>query len=420
MANYLKRYAEAEIERALASSGAVLIAGPKFCGKTTTAMQFAKSAISLNTAASIGLAKMEPGNMLQGDVPRVIDEWQTVPDIWNEVRAKVDQVGKFGQFILTGSSTPADKTQIHHSGAGRITTVKMLPMSLSESQDSKKTVSLTELFTNQNAKVFDMNEGHQLSDTAFFVCRGGWPLSLNSNRKVALDVTKNYYKGLFNFEYSENEKFRNKKPEILQMVLRSYARNISTEASIQTIIADVTASNRRTMSANTFEDYMDALRDLFIIEDIEAWNPNLRSKTVVRTTPTRHFVDPSIACAALKISPAMLMRDLNSFGLLFEDMVVRDLKAYVSTLGGSVMHYRDSRGLECDAVVVLDDGRWALVEVKLGGDDLVNEGASHLLKMQRDIAEGNGPEFMMVVTATGPAYRRPDGVLVVPLNCLTE
>ncbi|MCQ2374282.1 MAG: DUF4143 domain-containing protein [Salinivirgaceae bacterium] len=419
MANYLKRYAEAEIERALASSGAVLIAGPKFCGKTTTAMQFAKSAISLNTAATIGLAKMEPGNMLQGDVPRVIDEWQTVPDIWNEVRAKVDQVGKFGQFILTGSSTPADKTQIHHSGAGRITTVKMLPMSLSESQDSKKTVSLTELFTNQNAKVFDMNEGHQLSDSAFFVCRGGWPLSLNSNRKVALDVTKNYYKGLFNFEYSENEKFRNKKPEILQMVLRSYARNISTEASIQTIIADVTASNRRTMSANTFEDYMDALRDLFIIEDIEAWNPNLRSKTVVRTTPTRHFVDPSIACAALKISPAMLMRDLNSFGLLFEDMVVRDLKAYVSTLGGSVMHYRDSRGLECDAVVVLDDGRWALVEVKLGGDDLVNEGAAHLLKMQRDIAEGNGPEFMMVITATGPAYRRPDGVLVVPLNCLT-
>ncbi len=419
MANYLKRYAEAEIERALASSGAVLIAGPKFCGKTTTAMQFAKSAISLNTAASIGLAKMEPGNMLQGDAPRVIDEWQTVPDIWNEVRAKVDQVGKFGQFILTGSSTPADKTQIHHSGAGRITTVKMLPMSLSESQDSKKTVSLTELFTNQNAKVFDMNEGHQLSDTAFFVCRGGWPLSLNSNRKVALDVTKNYYKGLFNFEYSENEKFRNKKPELLQMVLRSYARNISTEASIQTIIADVTASNRRTMSANTFEDYMDALRDLFIIEDIEAWNPNLRSKTVVRTTPTRHFVDPSIACAALKISPAMLMRDLNSFGLLFEDMVVRDLKAYVSTLGGSVMHYRDSRGLECDAVVVLDDGRWALVEVKLGGDDLVNEGAAHLLKMQRDIAEGNGPEFMMVITATGPAYRRPDGVLVVPLNCLT-
>lgn len=419
MANYLKRYAEAEIERALASSGAVLIAGPKFCGKTTTAMQFAKSAISLNTAATIGLAKMEPGNMLQGDAPRVIDEWQTVPDIWNEVRAKVDQVGKFGQFILTGSSTPADKTQIHHSGAGRITTVKMLPMSLSESQDSKKTVSLTELFTNQNAKVFDMNEGHQLSDTAFFVCRGGWPLSLNSNRKVALDVTKNYYKGLFNFEYSENEKFRNKKPELLQMVLRSYARNISTEASIQTIIADVTASNRRTMSANTFEDYMDALRDLFIIEDIEAWNPNLRSKTVVRTTPTRHFVDPSIACAALKISPAMLMRDLNSFGLLFEDMVVRDLKAYVSTLGGSVMHYRDSRGLECDAVVVLDDGRWALVEVKLGGDDLVNEGAAHLLKMQRDIAEGNGPEFMMVITATGPAYRRPDGVLVVPLNCLT-
>lgn len=416
---YLKRYVESEIERRMKSAGVIVVSGPKFCGKTTTATLFAKSVIKLNTTQAIDLARMEPHNTLIGEQPRLVDEWQTVPDIWNEAKAWIDENPKFGQFILTGSSTPADKTKIHHSGAGRIVSIMMRPMSLFESLDSKGTVSLGGLFDNPGMPIYDLNEDHQIADTAFLLCRGGWPLSLQDDRRVALDVTRNYYEGLFNFENSENDKFRNKNPEILRMLLRSYARNISTEASAQTMIADIIASqNRSTMDSRTFGDYMDALKDLYILEDIDAWNPNLRSKTVVRTTATRHFVDTSIACCALGITPHSLMRDLNSFGMFFEDMAVRDLKIYSAALNGKIMHYRDSRGLECDAVIHLNDGRWALVEMKLGGERLIKEGVANLLRLKNDLALSGGPEFMMILTATGPAYRRPDGIYVAPLNCL--
>lgn len=416
---YLKRYVESEIERRMKSAGVIVVSGPKFCGKTTTATLFAKSVIKLNTTQAIDLARMEPHNTLIGEQPRLVDEWQTVPDIWNEAKAWIDENPKFGQFILTGSSTPADKTKIHHSGAGRIVSIMMRPMSLFESLDSKGTVSLGALFDNPGMPIYDLNEDHQIADTAFLLCRGGWPLSLQDDRRVALDVTRNYYEGLFNFENSENDKFRNKNPEILRMLLRSYARNISTEASAQTMIADIIASqNRSTMDSRTFDDYMDALKDLYILEDIDAWNPNLRSKTVVRTTATRHFVDTSIACCALGITPHSLMRDLNSFGMFFEDMAVRDLKIYSAALDGKIMHYRDSRGLECDAVIHLNDGRWALVEMKLGGERLIKEGVANLLRLKNDLALSGGPEFMMILTATGPAYRRPDGIYVAPLNCL--
>lgn len=416
---YLKRYVESEIERRMKSAGVIVVSGPKFCGKTTTATLFAKSVIKLNTTQAIDLARMEPHNTLIGEQPRLVDEWQTVPDIWNEAKAWIDENPKFGQFILTGSSTPADKTKIHHSGAGRIVSIMMRPMSLFESLDSKGTVSLGGLFDNPGMPIYDLNEDHQIADTAFLLCRGGWPLSLQGDRRVALDVTRNYYEGLFNFENSENDKFRNKNPEILRMLLRSYARNISTEASAQTMIADIIASqNRSTMDSRTFDDYMDALKDLYILEDIDAWNPNLRSKTVVRTTATRHFVDTSIACCALGITPHSLMRDLNSFGMFFEDMAVRDLKIYSAALDGKIMHYRDSRGLECDAVIHLNDGRWALVEMKLGGERLIKEGVANLLRLKNDLALSGGPEFMMILTATGPAYRRPDGIYVAPLNCL--
>lgn len=416
---YLKRYVESEIERRMKSAGVIVVSGPKFCGKTTTATLFAKSVIKLNTTQAIDLARMEPHNTLIGEQPRLVDEWQTVPDIWNEAKAWIDENPKFGQFILTGSSTPADKTKIHHSGAGRIVSIMMRPMSLFESLDSKGTVSLGGLFDNPGMPIYDLNEDHQIADTAFLLCRGGWPLSLQDDRQVAMDVTQNYYDGLFNFENSENDKFRNKKPEILRMLLRSYARNISTEASAQTMIADIIASqNRSTMDSRTFDDYMDALKDLYILEDIDAWNPNLRSKTVVRTTATRHFVDTSIACCALGITPHSLMRDLNSFGMFFEDMAVRDLKIYSAALDGKIMHYRDSRGLECDAVIHLNDGRWALVEMKLGGERLIKEGVANLLRLKNDLALSGGPEFMMILTATGPAYRRPDGIYVAPLNCL--
>lgn len=419
MGRYLKRIVESQIERKMKSSGAVLIAGPKFCGKTTTATQFAKSIKKLSTESAIALARMEPRATLDGEKPRLIDEWQAVPQIWDEVRNYIDEYSGFGQFILTGSSTPEDKTQIHHSGAGRITPIKMRPMSLYESLESNGMVSIRRLFENNDVNVFYENTAHNLRKTAFLLCRGGWPQSIIEDEEVALDITANYYEGLFNFENSDNEKFRNKKPEILKMLLRSYARNISTEASVSTIIQDIIQTNsRNTFDVKTYDDYMDALKDLFIIEDILAWNPNIRSKAAIRSTPTRHFVDTSIACAALGISPDDLMGDMGSFGLFFEDMAVRDLTIYSSCLKGEVRHYRDSNGLECDAIIHLPDGTWAAVEVKLGGDKLINEGIANLNKLTSLVSKE--PAFMMIITATGPAYRRPDGIYVVPINCLKD
>lgn len=418
MKQYYDRFIEKTIEKKLKSSGAVVIEGPKFCGKTTTALRYGKSEIRLNTVQSIELAKLEPKNVLNGQTPRVIDEWQTVPEIWNEVKAWIDENSTFGQFVMTGSSTPADKSKIYHSGAGRITTVRMRPMSLSESKESHDSVSLKEIFENPKMDVFDENKDSSLEKIAFYLCRGGWPLSVLSDNDIALDVTRNYYEGLFNFEYSENEKFRNKKPELMRMITRSYARNISTEAPMKTIQADVISSNSRTLDNKTLDDYIDALNDLFIIEDISAWNPNLRSKAAIRTTPTRHFVDTSIATSVLGITPADLLQDLNTFGLFFEDMAVRDLIVYASCIGAAVKHYRDSSGLECDAIVHFENGKWAAIEIKLGGERLIEEGAKNLEKL-RAVVDNDKLAFRMILTATGPAYRRKDGILVVPINCLT-
>ena len=421
MKKYYKRLIENKIESKLKSSGAVLVAGPKFCGKTTTCMLYQKSFIKLNTQQAIELAKLDPKGVLKGDKPRLIDEWQSVPDIWNQVKDDLDFDYVFGKYILTGSSTSADKTQIHHSGAGRIVPLKMRAMSLYESEESKGIVSLKTLFENPDVEYFDMNEDFSLSDTAYLLCRGGWPLALQDDKDLALEITKNYYDSLFVFENSENEKFRNKKPEVFKMILRSYARNISTEAPNSTIIEDVKATNSRSMDTKTFDEYMDALKDLYIIENISAWNPNIRSKTSIRTTETRHFVDTSIACRSLNVSPEDLLNDLNSFGLFFEDFAIRDLSIYVSVLDGEIRHYRDNTGLECDAVVHLPNGEWAAIEIKLGGEKLINEGASALNKLKNKLAEKSdekAPKFTMILTAFGPLYRRPDGIYVVPINCL--
>lgn len=418
---YFTRLIEKEIDRKLKSSGAVLVAGPKFCGKTTTCMLYQKSFAKLNTKQAIALAKLNPKSVLAGEKPRLIDEWQTVPDIWNQVKEDLDEHYEFGKYILTGSSTPADKADVHHSGAGRIMPVRMRPMTLWESQESKGTVSLEELFSGELDFAPDANADFTLDDVAFLMCRGGWPISVLAGREIALEVTKNYYNSLFLFEDSDNERFRNKKPEVLRMILRSYARHISTESAASTIIEDVKQSNERAMDAKTFDDYMEALRDLFIIDDIAAWNPNIRSKTTIRTSPTRHFVDTSIACRALSIGPDDLKHDLESFGLFFEDFAVRDLSVYAGSLGGEVRHYRDNAGLECDAVVHLEDGRWGAVEIKLGGDKLIDEGASSLRILERKIREKSdekAPSFLMVLTAVGAAYRRKDGIYVVPINTL--
>ena len=418
---YVSRLVEKEIEKKLRTSGAVVVAGPKFCGKTTTCMRYQNSFVKLNTKQSIALAKLDPKSVLVGDNPRLIDEWQTVPDIWNCVKDNLDEEYQFGKFILTGSSTPAEKTDIHHSGAGRITPIKMRPMSLWESGDSNGKVSLLDLFNGGKEFVTDYNDNFNINDVAFLICRGGWPISVLAEKDLAIDVTKNYYNGLFSFEDSDNERFRNKKPEVLRMILRSYARHISTEAAVSTIIDDVKQNNERSMDTKTFAEYMEALQDLYIIDDLQAWNPNIRSKTSIRTTPTRHFVDTSIACRALQIGPEDLTNDLESFGLFFEDFAVRDLSIYTNSLDGEVRHYRDNAGLECDAVIHLEDGRWGAVEIKLGGDKLVEEGAKSLKTLRDKIVEKSdekAPSFLMVLTAVGGAYRREDGVYVVPINLL--
>lgn len=418
---YYERLIEKEIERKLKSSGAVLVAGPKFCGKTTTCMKYQKSFVKLNTKQAIAMARMNPGGVLDGETPRLIDEWQKAPDIWNQVKDDLDFHYEFGKYILTGSSTPADKTEVHHSGAGRITPVRMRPMSLWESKDSKGTVSLAELFKGGKPIPWDLNPDFSLSDVAHLICRGGWPISVLAPKEIAIEITKNYYNGLFVFEDCENERFRNKNPEIMKMIVRSYARHISTEAAVSTIIADVRQSNERTMDTKTYDDYNEALNDIFIIEDMPAWNPNIRSKTSIRSTPTRHFVDTSIACRALGAGPEDLLNDLESFGLFFEDMAVRDLRIYSDVLGGEVRHYRDNAGLECDAVIHLENGSWGAVEIKLGGDDLIEAGASSLKLFKAKIEEKSNeksPSFLMVLTAVGGAYQREDGVFVVPINLL--
>ena len=418
---YYERLIEKRIERKLKSSGAVLVAGPKFCGKTTTCMLYQNSYIKLNTKQSIAMARLNPKGVLIGDQPRLIDEWQKAPDIWNHIKDDLDFDYQFGKYILTGSSTPADKTDVHHSGAGRIAPLLMRPMTLWESKESNGKVSLASLFEGGTDYPLDMNSEFTLEDVAFLLCRGGWPIAVQAPRDIALEITKNYYGGLFIFEDSENERFRNKKPEVLRMILRSYARNISTEAAVSTIISDIRQSNERSMDTKTYDDYMEALKDLYIIEDMEAWNPNIRSKTSIRSTPTRHFVDTSIACRSLGVNPLDLMNDLESFGLFFEDFAVRDLRVYADSLGGEVKHYRDNSGLECDAVVHLEDGRWGGIEIKLGGDDLINDGAESLKRLRDKIVQKSdekAPSFLLVLTAVGAAYKREDGVCVAPINML--
>ena len=418
---YYDRLIEKEIEKKLRTSGAVLVAGPKFCGKTTTCMKYQKSFVKLNTKQAITMARMDPHGVLEGDKPRLIDEWQKAPDIWNQVKDDLDFNYEFGKYILTGSSTPADKTDVHHSGAGRITPVRMRPMSLWESKDSKGTISLSGLFNAGAAIPWDVNADFSLADVAYLICRGGWPISVLAQREIAVDVTKNYFNSLFVFEDCENGRFRNKQPEVMKMIVRSYARHISTEAAVSTIIADLRQNNERTMDVKTYNQYVEALGDLFILEDMPAWNPNIRSKTAIRSTPTRHFVDTSIACRALGVGPDDLLNDLESFGLFFEDMAVRDLRIYAEVNGGEVRHYRDNAGLECDAVVHLENGCWGAVEIKLGGDELIEAGASSLKLLKSKIenkSDEKSPSFLMVLTAVGGAYRRDDGVYVVPINLL--
>lgn len=420
---YYSRYIEKQIKEALEISGGVLVAGPKFCGKTTTCKRFASSSYSLDTKEKIQLVQSSPSSILQGRYPRLIDEWQSVPDLWNCARTQIDSSEeKFGLFIFSGSSTPADRDEIFHSGAGRFLTLRMNPMSLYESGESSGKVSLSGMFDEPRKNIFCTNDDYFLQDTAFYLCRGGWPLSVLGGRDKALRITAAYYSTLFEFENSRNAKFRNKKKDIFLMILKSYARNISTEARRKVILDDVNAHDDRNLDEDTFEGYVEALRDLFIIRDVEAWNPNFRSKTAVITSPTRHFVDTSIAAGALNISPSDLMNDPRTFGMFFEDFAVNQLRIYTESQGGEIRHYRDSKGLECDAVVHLQDGRYALVEVKLGGENLIRNGISTLSSLRNKIKSDKLPEpaFAMIITACGNAYTTDTGIHIVPINLLKD
>ena len=416
---YRWRYVEIELERKLRSSGAVLVAGAKFIGKTTTCMRFQKSFIKLDRKSAIDLARLDPESVLKGGHPRLIDEWQSVPELWDVVKRDLDDEYIFGKYLLTGSSTPVDKTDIFHNGAGRISMVRMRPMSLFESGDSSGTVSLSTLF--DGGKVTTAHNDMRIERMAFLICRGGWPVSVIADEDIAIDITRNYYDGLFRFENSRNGFWRNKKPDVMRAIVRSYARNISSEATKSRIIEDVRQNVERSLDPKTFDDYKAALDDLFLLEDMEAWCPSIRSKTSIRSSPVRHLADPSLGAAALAVGEKDLLSDMETFGLFFEDLAVRDLRVYAAALGGEVRHYRDNTGLEVDAVIHLKDGRWGAIEIKTGGSENVEKACASLQRLSAKLeakSDERKASFLMVLTAVGDSYTRADGIHVVPLSAL--
>ena len=421
---YKSRIADRLLAKRLASKGAVLIEGPKWCGKTTTAEQQAGSILYMDAPATLEtnlqMAEIDPSVLLEGKTPRLIDEWQLAPKLWDTVRFEVDHRHDVGQFILTGSAVPAEEKDIHHSGTGRFSWLTMRPMSLYESGESSGEVSLAHLFETPD-KIAATNR-LKIDDIAYLICRGGWPFACGLQGEAALTQAFDYVDAVIKKDISRVDGV-NRSSTTTRLLLRSYARNQGAQATIGTIVADMTANDENGISEKTAGGYLEALRKIFVIEDAEAWNPNLRSKTAVRTANTRYFTDPSIGTAVLGLGPDDLLRDLNTMGLFFETLCVRDLRVFAEALDGEVYHYRDKNGLECDAVIHLRNGKYGLVEVKLGGDRLVNEGAANLLALAGKIntEKMNEPSFMMVLTGTGNyAYRRKDGVYVVPVGCLKD
>ena len=423
MRRYRPRVADRILQFKLRSAGAVEIKGPKWCGKTTTAEQVAASSAHLlgsrESAQLEELAKNAPDLFLAGDVPRLVDEWQTVPFIWDDIRSEVDRRGEVGQFVLTGSATPidGDADPRRHSGIGRIAPMTMRTMTLSEFGDGPGGVSVAGLF--EGADLQSARCDLSLEDYAFLTCRGGWPSALDMNRETALEQARIFFEGLVADDIGRVCK-NTRNPERVKRVLRALARATSSETSIASLRKDMLANDSQTLSEETVASYVNTLERLYVVENLEGWNPNLRSKTAVRTSVTRHFTDPSIACAALGIGPGDLIGDLRTFGLFFESLAVRDLRTYAEALGGGVSHYRDASGLEADAVLHAPDGSWAAIEVKLGSTEGIEVGAASLRKLagRVDEREERPASFLMVVTASQYAYRREDGVLVVPLGCL--
>lgn len=422
MKKYKPRITDALIERKLKGKGAILIEGPKWCGKTTTAEQFAKSILYMSkpedVQSNLMMAEIDPSKLLKGATPRLIDEWQIAPKLWDAVRFEVDHRDNMGHFILTGSAVPPKNDEIFHTGTGRFAWIKMRPMSLFESLESTGEVSLRELF-NQPSQLNGENK-LDIDDLAFLICRGGWPGAIDMDKDIALDQAFDYYTAIVNTDISRADNVK-RDPERTKRLMRSYARNQGAQTAYTVIRDDIVANDSESLTEDTVYAYTNALRKIFVIEDMPAWNPNLRSKTAIRTSDTRYFIDPSIATASLGLGPEELIKDLNTMGLFFETMCVRDLRVYAESIDGQVYHYRDKSGLECDTVIHLRNGSFGLIEIKLGGDKLIEEGAETLkaFRDKIDTTKMKTPSFLMVVTGTGRyAYRREDGVYVVPIGCL--
>lgn len=425
--HYKERIADRILTEKLSAKGAVLIRGPKWCGKTTTAEQQAKSIIYLNdpshTRQYQEMAYINPTLLLEGDTPRLIDEWQITPQLWDAVRFEVDHRHRTGQFILTGSAVPVSKNhQDHnrHTGTGRFAIIDMLPMSLYESGDSTGHVSLSELF-----KSPENIQGHNhltLPDMAFLTCRGGWPFAVTENLepKAALSQAFDYVDLIVEEDISRVDDVQ-RNSTLARNIMRSYARYQGNQIPISMIRKDVAPNEHDKLTDDTVSSYLNALRHIFVIKDLEAWNPNLVSKSAIRTTPTRYYTDPSIATASLRLGPDDLLNSLSIFGFLFETLCVRDLRVYTQLLDGDLYHYRDSNGLECDTVIHLRNGQFGLIEIKLGGDKAIEEASKNLKKLKSllDTPKMGEPAFMAIITAVGQyAYRRPDGIYVIPIGTL--
>lgn len=429
MKEYKARIADKILAEKLEAMGAVLIEGPKYCGKTTLASQQANSILSMSDPDTLqqnmAMAETNIKLLLRGDTPRLIDEWQIAPRFWDAVRNEVDQRDEDGQFILTGSAVPPNFDEIFHTGTGRFAWLKLRTMSLWESGDSTGEVSLARLFANDAEDYFVEGINQiDLERLAYLTCRGGWPKALNKKtEKAALQQAIEYFEAVTSFDISRVDDV-NRDSELARRIMRSYARNQGSQATAGTILADIISNESSEISANTIYSYLKALKKIFVIEDSVAWNPNLRSKAAIRTSDTKYFTDPSIATAALGLGPNDLVNDLNTFGLIFETLCVRDLRVYADAIGGTVFHYRDKNGLECDAVIHLRNGKYGLVEIKLGGDKLIEEGAKTLTALadKIDTTKMKIPSFKMVLTGVGQyAFQRPqDGVYVVPIGCLKD
>jgi hypothetical protein len=428
---YLKRTADSMLQDLLDAFGAVLVEGPKWCGKTTTAEQKANSIIRMQDVDMrdeyMATAASKPSLLLSGKVPRLIDEWQDAPVIWDAVRAMVDKRSEPGQFILTGSNS-VDRKQILHSGTGRIARLRMLPMSLWESGESTGEVSIKELFNNPEYDIDGKRSTMSVDELIFAACRGGWPASINARSdRAKLLIAQNYVNSVCAEDISRVDGKR-RDEELTRMILRSYARNISTLAKKTSMLADVTTSDNYSCSPDTFNDYVSTLERLFVIQDINAWCPSIRSKTVIRSTPKRTFCDPSIATALLGQTPDSLKMQLKTFGFIFEQMCIRDMRAYTIDMDSHISYYHDRYGLEADIVLHLADGRYALIECKLGSKE-IDYGAKHLLKLKSLIEEHNvnepqvpldPPTLLIILTGGNIAYTRDDGVKVIPLAALRQ